>query len=111
MNRRLSDEPEEASFEETIENEELVEEDPVPGQEHVRTVIPPVASAANEEDGSTKVFRKVVLPQSEAQSTTHADVSVHSPVSSGETAQDESHKEPTPKLSRPTFPPRSQRRK
>ena len=42
-----SDEPEEeAPYEETIENEELVEEDPVPGQEHVRTVIPPVGSAS-----------------------------------------------------------------
>ena len=96
-----SDEPE----------EEFVEEDPVPSQEHVRTVIPPVGSTTNEEDGSTKVFRKVVLPQTETQSTKHADIPSHSPISSEETAQAESHKEHAPKLSRPTFPPRSQRRK
>ena len=107
-----SDEPEEeAPYEETVEKEEFVEEDPVPSQEHVRTVIPPVGSTTNEEDGSTKVFRKVVLPQTETQSTTHADIPSHSPISSEETAQAESHKEHAPKLSRPTFPPRSQRRK
>ena len=107
-----SDEPEEeVPYEETVEKEEFVEEDPVPSQEHVRTVIPPVGSTTNEEDGSTKVFRKVVLPQTETQSTTHADIPSHSPISSEETAQAESHKEHAPKLSRPTFPPRSQRRK
>ena len=101
----------EPEYEETVEKEEFVEEDPVPSQEHVRTVIPPVGSTTNEEDGSTKVFRKVVLPQTETQSTTHADIPSHSPISSEETAQAESHKEHAPKLSRPTFPPRSQRRK
>ena len=107
-----SDEPEEeVPYEETVEKEEFVEEDPVPSQEHVRTVIPPVGSTTNEEDGSTKVFRKVVLPQTETQSTTHAVIPSHSPISSEETAQAESHKEHAPKLSRPTFPPRSQRRK
>ncbi len=85
---------------------DMPEEEPAPvqEQEHVRTVIPPVGPTDKDDNGSTKVFRKVILPETEVPST-HVDSPLH-------VAEEASQPEPRrEKLSRPTFPPRSQRRK
>lgn len=100
--------PEETVYDDP--EEDPLDETPAPAQEeHVHTVIPPVGVASDDENGSTKVFRKIVLPESDRQ-TPQPDRSVHSSAPSEESVQTGAQ-EHAPKLSRPTFPPRSQRRK
>lgn len=86
---------------------ELNESEESHHKESIRTVIPPMETP-EDTDGSTKVFRKVVLPeQSEIPSYTEHKTSADEQEPA---KQAESH-EHASRLTRPTFPPRSQRRK
>ncbi len=86
---------------------ELNESEESHHKESIRTVIPPMETP-EDTNGSTKVFRKVVLPeQSEIPSYTEHKTSADEQEPA---KQAESH-EHASRLTRPTFPPRSQRRK
>lgn len=99
---------EEAYYEEPAEEPETFEsEEPVPApeeEERIRTVIPPTVTAHTSDD--TKVFRKVTLPDT-AQQAPAQPLQEQSESVPREAPQASSGS----RLQRPSFPPRSSRRK
>lgn len=82
------------------------EEEPAPEEERIRTVIPPTVTAHTSDD--TKVFRKVTLPDAPQQAPKAPVQQAEGPVPTPrETPQVPSGS----RLQRPSFPPRSSRRK